>query len=1170
MVAVAPATVVAQTGGYGDVPEDAFYSTPVSDLASESVFDGTECEAGFCPGEAIDRKTMAVWIVRVLDGADPSAVTRTRFNDVDVGSFYAPFIERMAELGVTRGCGDGSGFCPEATVIRAQMAVFISRAYDLPDGSDPGFSDIPAGAWYEADVARLAASSITSGCGDGTRFCPNQDTTRAQMATFLTRARQFRQELPEDEVLGIVDAEAYMVRLVNQLRSNLSVPGLVPHSGVATVARAWSNEMADAGEFQHNPLYFSQYPDGATAGGENIAEIPYTGNLDVAVVRRAFEGLKNSPGHYANMISAQYNRIGVGVADTGDTAYFTQNFAHYTSSAQTQQDGDPNAGSVTSATEGADEQTIQLSSDPDGDTFTYLGTPDSGASTITQMRGDFSVPMFLCGPTSYFDAQYMTELLDILNSEVASVFNQQSSGLVDVTFEAGAVVSPDVPWDTSHNLFDDPYSNPCMDSARAISGSRQILVVAYDRSHLGCKGYSSPSWSFLRVNPWKRTPAGVAGIMHLQALYGTAYFVLGLRPLEPYGHAGLFSYAVAEDQILVSPGGPLRTEDVPIVLSCYRRERLGWPVDDGSPLCHRMTPAGSTVSVVPGEHTVSVTWTEPTHSDGVPVIGYALRLYQHESVAFSRFSRDRLSLQPTLVAQEEFSLNEGAYVFENLDPSKSYTIELDLRSRYGRTIVGSDLFRVMTTADTIDVTDVEPFGFTLSWNPVVEGATRYMSSVDYSYFTTTQHSLYGFTGLLRELKIFSYGVRDESGKVYYTLDSSQHLQGQLLPWNSFGSAIQTRLEGRWPRPAGFNDSQPHGTRFGANQGIRPNTTYTIRIMACRDDGDAIRSESCHDYAIVPVVTPAAPVLSPPSQVSADPGNTWVDLTWQSVPGVGIYEICGFYPLCIQRFADRSILESTHLMEERIIGLEPDTTYVFEVKSCVTADSVGLVSSESGADYYCGRPVSSSVTTTTSQAGVAPSRPDEVTATPGDTWIKLEWDDVADADEYRITRYKADGRIDVIVGMYVEEDGQARWIRYHSLKPETDYDFEIQACRTVGSTNACSVPRAVSVMTAPEPNIRPAPPDSPSEFTAVDIFDTWLSAEWNPVPGVEQYRLSINGNPYAYGDYDVSTLPSRDPHGRFWNLNPNTTYTIGVSVCRIVGVSFVCSADATLTVTTKAG
>ena len=188
VVATPSGPAAAQSNEFGDVPDDAYYTVPVAALAARGVFAGTECDDGFCPTEAIDRKTMAVWIVRVLDGDDPPAPAETRFNDVDAASFYAPFIERMAELEVTTGCGDGSGFCPDRSVTRAQMAAFLSRAYKLPDGPDPGFADVPADAWYAADVARLAASRITVGCGDGTVFCPSRGTTRAQMATFLHRA----------------------------------------------------------------------------------------------------------------------------------------------------------------------------------------------------------------------------------------------------------------------------------------------------------------------------------------------------------------------------------------------------------------------------------------------------------------------------------------------------------------------------------------------------------------------------------------------------------------------------------------------------------------------------------------------------------------------------------------------------------------------------------------------------------------------------------------------------------------------------------------------------------------------------------------------------------------------------------------------------------------------
>jgi len=73
-------------------------------------------------------------------------------------------------------------------VSRAQMAVFLTRAYGLPAGADPGFSDVADDAWYAAAVSSLAASGVTGGCGDGSGFCPQDDTSRAQMATFIHRA----------------------------------------------------------------------------------------------------------------------------------------------------------------------------------------------------------------------------------------------------------------------------------------------------------------------------------------------------------------------------------------------------------------------------------------------------------------------------------------------------------------------------------------------------------------------------------------------------------------------------------------------------------------------------------------------------------------------------------------------------------------------------------------------------------------------------------------------------------------------------------------------------------------------------------------------------------------------------------------------------------------------
>ena len=178
-------------GPFADVPADAFYATAVRGLNALGVFARTLCAQGFCPSGVIDRKTMAVWTVRILDRdrGDPQPIAQSRFADVNASGFHARFIERLATLGISKGCGDGANFCPDRLVTRAQMAVFLTRAFNLAAGPNPGFVDVPSDAWYADEVASLAASRITLGCQTNpARFCPDSNTTRAQMATFLWRA----------------------------------------------------------------------------------------------------------------------------------------------------------------------------------------------------------------------------------------------------------------------------------------------------------------------------------------------------------------------------------------------------------------------------------------------------------------------------------------------------------------------------------------------------------------------------------------------------------------------------------------------------------------------------------------------------------------------------------------------------------------------------------------------------------------------------------------------------------------------------------------------------------------------------------------------------------------------------------------------------------------------
>ena len=80
------------------------------------------------------RWVIAVWLIRVLD-EEPAEGGETRFSDVDAGEWWAPYLETLADLGVTAGCATGPlRFCPHESVTRAQMASFLVRAFSLGSG----------------------------------------------------------------------------------------------------------------------------------------------------------------------------------------------------------------------------------------------------------------------------------------------------------------------------------------------------------------------------------------------------------------------------------------------------------------------------------------------------------------------------------------------------------------------------------------------------------------------------------------------------------------------------------------------------------------------------------------------------------------------------------------------------------------------------------------------------------------------------------------------------------------------------------------------------------------------------------------------------------------------------------------------------------------------------
>ena len=112
------------------------------------------------------------------------------------------------------------------------------------------------------------------------------------------------------------DLEAEMLSLINEERRKQGIQPLKPDPELTNVARKHSRDMFERGYFSHytpegkDP--FDRMKDANVqflAAGENLA-------LGQTLLI-CHQGLMNSPGHRANILRPNYNRVGIGILDGG-------------------------------------------------------------------------------------------------------------------------------------------------------------------------------------------------------------------------------------------------------------------------------------------------------------------------------------------------------------------------------------------------------------------------------------------------------------------------------------------------------------------------------------------------------------------------------------------------------------------------------------------------------------------------------------------------------------------------------------------------------------------------------------------------------------------------------------------------------------------------------------
>lgn len=181
-----------QTMPFQDVKSSDWCAKAVEYVYSHGIFNGTSTDT-FSPSGTMTRG-MFVTVLGRMAGVNPDDYSgETPFSDVPQTMYYAPYVQWAARYGITVGTGDGK-FSPDAFINRAQMAAFFVRyfeAFQVDYATGANVITTPADlertpAYAQDAVLKLWKQGLLN--GDGTRFAPEGNATRAQMATLCMRA----------------------------------------------------------------------------------------------------------------------------------------------------------------------------------------------------------------------------------------------------------------------------------------------------------------------------------------------------------------------------------------------------------------------------------------------------------------------------------------------------------------------------------------------------------------------------------------------------------------------------------------------------------------------------------------------------------------------------------------------------------------------------------------------------------------------------------------------------------------------------------------------------------------------------------------------------------------------------------------------------------------------
>ena len=195
---------VAYAAVFPDVPNGHIFQASIEALVDAQVVNGNP-DGTFQPDAPVNRAAMLKMLYKA-QGKTPDPLSVRCFPDVEIGSWYEPFVCDAAAMKYVAGYSDGT-FRPDTPVNRVEALKMITQLFNISveDISDANrdiikFVDVSTSAWYTQYLITAYITGILPIPGqDPSRFSPDAQLTRGEAAAYIYNAlgvelTQYRQK----------------------------------------------------------------------------------------------------------------------------------------------------------------------------------------------------------------------------------------------------------------------------------------------------------------------------------------------------------------------------------------------------------------------------------------------------------------------------------------------------------------------------------------------------------------------------------------------------------------------------------------------------------------------------------------------------------------------------------------------------------------------------------------------------------------------------------------------------------------------------------------------------------------------------------------------------------------------------------------------------------------